>query len=64
MRVCLCVRENPPGFLPVLAASGRECCIRGEVVVVESVCEKDDNSRVGVTRGTTTDTTKGDGARL
>lgn len=60
MRVCLCVRENPPGFLPVLAASGREW----EVVVVESVCEEDDNSRVGVTRGTTTDTTKGDGARL
>lgn len=30
----------------------------------ECVCEEDDNSRVGVTRGTTTDTTKGDGARL
>jgi hypothetical protein len=62
MRECLCVRENPPGSLPVLA-SGRQCCVRGEVAV-ESVCEEDDNSGVGVTRGTTTDTTKGDGARL
>lgn len=61
MRACLCVRENPPGSLPVLA-SGRECCVPGEVAV-ENVCEEEDNSRVGVTRKTT-DTTKGDGARL
>lgn len=62
MGVCLCMRENPPGSLPVLA-SGRECCVCGEVAV-ESVCEEEDNSRVGVTRGTTTDTTKGDEASL
>lgn len=61
--VFVCVRESSWILACPGEWDGRECCARGEVSV-ESVCEEDDNSGVGVTRGTTTDTTKGDGARL